>query len=53
VKAAVGDIPPSYFRNNKFVAGVRNIDVAPTILSILGVAPSPKVDGMVLKQVLH
>jgi predicted AlkP superfamily pyrophosphatase or phosphodiesterase len=41
------------FRNNKLVAGVRNIDVAPTILSILGVTPSPKVDGMVLKQVLR
>ncbi len=38
------------FRNNKIVAGVRNIDVAPTIMSILGVTPSAKVDGKALSQ---
>ena len=30
----------------------RNIDVAPTILDILGVPPSPTVDGHVIPKIL-
>jgi len=41
------------FRNNKLIAGVRNIDVAPTIMSILGVTPSAKVDGKALTGILR
>lgn len=41
------------FRKGKLVAGVRNIDVAPTIMSILGVTPSSTVDGKALNQVLR
>jgi predicted AlkP superfamily pyrophosphatase or phosphodiesterase len=41
------------FRKHKTVSAVRNIDVAPTIMSILGVAPSPKVDGRVLNEALR
>jgi len=40
-------------RNNRTIAAVRNIDVAPTIMSILGVTPSAKVDGKPLSQVLR
>jgi len=32
---------------------VRNIDIAPTVLSILGVAPAPTVEGEVLKEMLR
>jgi arylsulfatase A-like enzyme len=32
---------------------LRNIDIAPTVLSILGVAPVPTVEGEVLKEMLR
>jgi len=32
---------------------VRNIDIAPTVLSILGVTPAPTVEGEVLKEMLR
>jgi hypothetical protein len=35
------------------VEQVRNIDIAPTVLAILGVPPTPTMDGKVLKQILR
>jgi arylsulfatase A-like enzyme len=32
---------------------VHNIDIAPTVLSILGVAPAPTVEGEVLKEIFR
>jgi hypothetical protein len=43
----------SSIRNHKTVGQVRNIDVAPTIMRILGVKPGPEVDGRVLDEVLN
>ena len=40
-------------RQDKTVRRVRNIDVAPTIMHLLGVKPSPDVDGKVLEDVLR
>jgi hypothetical protein len=40
-------------RNNKTIAKVRNIDVAPTIMHLLGVRPSPRVDGRVLDEIFR
>jgi predicted AlkP superfamily pyrophosphatase or phosphodiesterase len=40
-------------RNRQTVQRVRNIDVAPTIMHLLGVQPSPTVDGRVLEEVLR
>ena len=34
------------------VPQMRNIDVAPTIMEILGVEPEPTVDGSALNQIL-
>jgi predicted AlkP superfamily pyrophosphatase or phosphodiesterase len=39
-------------KRNRTVQLVRNIDVAPTIMHILGVTPAPTVDGVVLTQIL-
>lgn len=38
---------------NKTMALVRNIDVAPTIMSILGVEPETTVDGRVLSKIFR
>src|SRR5215813_1692741 len=40
-------------RNHKTIAQVRNIDVAPTIMHLLGVSPGPDVDGRVLNEILQ
>jgi len=40
-------------RNHKTIAQVRNIDVAPTIMHLLGVNPGPDVDGRVLNEILQ
>ena len=40
-------------REHKTVARVRNIDVAPTIMHLLGVRPSADIDGRVLEDVLR
>ena len=40
-------------RENKSVPRVRNIDVAPTIMHILGVKPGSAVDGRVLEEILR
>jgi predicted AlkP superfamily pyrophosphatase or phosphodiesterase len=39
-------------RNHETIRRVRNIDVAPTIMHLLGVKPAPTVDGRVLEEVL-
>jgi predicted AlkP superfamily pyrophosphatase or phosphodiesterase len=41
------------FQKYKIVRDMRNIDVAPTVMSILGVRPSSTVDGRVLNEVLR
>jgi arylsulfatase A-like enzyme len=38
---------------HKTIAQVRNIDVAPTIMHLLGVAPGEDVDGRVLAEILR
>ena len=43
---------PSFARG-KTLDRVRNIDVAPTVLEVLGVAPAPTVDGAVLRAALR
>jgi predicted AlkP superfamily pyrophosphatase or phosphodiesterase len=40
-------------KKGKTVDVVRNIDVAPTVLEILGVAPAPTVDGEVIVEILE
>jgi len=40
-------------RNHEIIRRVRNIDVAPTIMHLLGVSPSPTVDGRVLEEILN
>ena len=37
----------------KVLARTRNIDIAPTVLEILGVTPAPTVDGRVLEKLLR
>ena len=41
------------FRKNHTIAGLRNIDVAPTIMSILGVTPAATVDGRAVTKALR
>jgi predicted AlkP superfamily pyrophosphatase or phosphodiesterase len=41
------------FRRHTIVDRVRNIDVAPTILHLLGVEPGPTVDGRILQEILR
>jgi predicted AlkP superfamily pyrophosphatase or phosphodiesterase len=43
---------PSLKRGKK-LRTVRNIDIAPTIMEILGVAPAATVDGRVIHRILH
>jgi arylsulfatase A-like enzyme len=43
---------PSVKQGHK-VDVVRNIDIAPTVLEILGVEPAPTVEGMVLHEMLR
>ena len=43
---------PSVKQGHK-VDVVHNIDIAPTVLSTLGVAPAPMVEGAVLKEMLR
>src|SRR5262249_26020510 len=38
---------------HKTIAHLRNIDVAPTIMHLLGVRPGDDVDGRVLKEILR
>jgi len=38
---------------HRTIAQVRNIDVAPTIMHLLGVAPGEDVDGRVLAEILR
>jgi predicted AlkP superfamily phosphohydrolase/phosphomutase len=38
---------------HKTIAQVRNIDVAPTIMHLLGVAPGEDVNGRVLAEILR
>jgi len=40
-------------QQRKQVFRVRNIDIAPTIMEILDVRPSPKVDGKILSEILR
>ena len=40
-------------KQNKRLRSVRNIDIAPTIMEILGVAPAATVDGEVLSRILE
>jgi predicted AlkP superfamily pyrophosphatase or phosphodiesterase len=40
-------------KERKRVDEVRNIDIAPTVLEILGVRPAPTVDGRVLRKILR
>jgi hypothetical protein len=39
-------------KQGREIERMRNIDVAPTILELLGVAPAPSVDGTPLKKIL-
>ncbi|HWS11751.1 MAG TPA: alkaline phosphatase family protein, partial [Rhodocyclaceae bacterium] len=41
------------FRQGRKIRTVRNIDVAPTVMKILGVAPAPTVDGRAITRALH
>jgi len=41
------------FKPRKTVEVMRNVDVAPTVLEILGVAPAPTVDGEVISEILN
>jgi hypothetical protein len=43
---------PDPKQQGRAIERVRNIDVAPTILAILGVAPAPTVDGRVIPKIL-
>lgn len=40
-------------KQGKKIRSVRNIDVAPTVLELLGVAPAPTVDGAVIPKILR
>ncbi len=40
-------------REGRTLLGARNIDVAPTILELLGVTPAPTVDGRVIPRILR
>jgi hypothetical protein len=40
-------------RNHRTIGQVRNIDVAPTIMHVLGVKPGAEVDGRVLEEILR
>jgi hypothetical protein len=43
---------PSIKQGRK-IGSVRNIDIAPTVMEILGVAPAPTVDGAVIPKLLR
>jgi len=43
---------PSLKRGKK-IDTVRNIDIAPTVLAILGVPPAATVDGRMIRRILH
>ena len=40
-------------KQGKKIETVRNIDIAPTVLAILGVPPAATVDGRVIRRILH
>jgi hypothetical protein len=40
-------------KQGKKIETVRNIDIAPTVLAILGVPPAATVDGRVISRILH
>ncbi len=42
-----------HVRQGRKLRHVRNVDVAPTILDILGFSPVPTIDGRSLVEILH
>ena len=42
-----------HLRQGKKLGAVRNIDIAPTIMAILGVKPAPTVDGKAITQMFN